>query len=224
MTPPSLRQITGPDWDQVARVFWDTFVLGSPVPFDVNCREAYEELVLGWYREHPEESRVVVADGHAVGYVLVCTDQRRFEREQRRVARRYLKQVLPRIMSARMSVEERRFLLYRLVDGYEAWRDEDPKAVGAHAHFNVASGYRSGLVVKDLVGHIDTVCRTAGLTHWTGQMNARDGRRLGLLQRYGFHIDSRVRNRTLTWLSGSRVERLTVVRAVGAIERVDLAS
>lgn len=224
MSAKVLRAITDGDWPHIATLFWDTFVLGAPVPFEVRNKPLYEDLVLGWYRSHPGDSRVVVADGAVVGYVLVCTEQRPFERQQQRAGLHYLERVLPRLLGSSISGDERRFLAYRLLDGYEAWRDEDPKAVGAHAHFNVARGHRSGLLVRDFVEHIDEMCLGAGLTHWTGQINARKGRRLGLLLSYGFHVDSRTPNRTLTWLTGSRVERLTVVRRVGAIERLEIAS
>lgn len=224
MITSELREVRKGDWGQIASIFWNTFVLGSPIPFQVSQRRAYEDLVLGWYRDHPQLSRVVAVEGRVVGYVLVCTDQRPFEREQRRAGLRYVRQVGRALADPRMSRSERRFVFYRLVDGYEAWRDEDPKAVGAHAHFNVAGGYRSGLLVRDFVEHIDQVCREAGLTHWTGQINAREGRRLGLLLRHGFHVETRTPNRTLSWLTGSRVERLTVVREIGEILRLVRAS
>lgn len=135
----------------------------------------------------------------------------------------YLRRAIP-LLFGPISRMERRFLATRLLDGFEAWRDEDPMAVGAHAHFNLASGHRSGLVVRSLVEHIDAMCAVAGLRHWTGQINARDGRRVGLLRRYGFSVQSKTRNRTLSWLARADVERITVVREIGAIERLPLAS
>lgn len=92
-------------------------------------------------------------------------------------------------------------------------------ATGARAHFDVAAGHRSGLAVKTLVEHVDEACREAGLSRWSGQMNAREGRRETVLVGYGFVIHSKTPNRTLSWLAGSDVSRLTVAREVGALQR-----
>jgi hypothetical protein len=81
-----------------------------------------------------------------------------------------------------------------------------------------------GLVVRDLVEHLDRMCLERGLTHWTGEMDAREGRRVGLLRSYGFGVHSITRNRTLSWLTGMTVQRVTVVREVGEISRLDVAS
>jgi hypothetical protein len=45
-------------------------------------------------------------------------------------------------------------------------------------------------------------------------MNARAGRRVAAIGRWGAEIVSRRPNGTLSWLTGSPVERLTVVRHV----------
>jgi hypothetical protein len=47
-----------------------------------------------------------------------------------------------------------------------------------------------------------------------GEMNARAGRRVAALSRWGAEIVSRRPNGTLSWLTGSPIERLTVVRRV----------
>jgi hypothetical protein len=47
-------------------------------------------------------------------------------------------------------------------------------------------------------------------------MNARAGRRVAALGRWGAEIVSRRPNATLTWLTGAPVERLTVLRRVAA--------
>jgi hypothetical protein len=207
----------------VTSIFWDTFVLGSPIPFRIGCRDVYEQLALSWYQEHPEQSRVAVIDGKVVGYVLVCTDQAAFEAAQYRNGLNYLRHVLPRLIGP-ISRLERKFILTRLLDGFEAWRDEDPMAVGAHAHFNLKRGFRSGRVVRGYVEHIDVMCADAGLTHWTGQINAKDGRRVRLLEEYGFNLASTTPNRTLSWLARSEVRRVTVVREAGSLERLSAAS
>lgn len=224
MSAVELRPLEKGDMDRVAALFWDTFVLGDPVPFPIGFREEYEELVLGWYRANPGPSALAWSDGRPVGYVLACLDQPSFERWQVRRGWAYASTVIRSRLGGRMTPQERRFFRLRLVDGFEAWRDEDPAATGAHAHFNVARGARSGLLVRELVEHIDGACAGAGLTHWTGQINAREGTREEVLQRYGFVIHSRAPNRTLSWLAGEPVRRLTVVRRVGDLRRMPAAS
>jgi hypothetical protein len=54
----------------------------------------------------------------------------------------------------------------------------------------------------------------AGFESWYGEMNARTGRRVAALGRWGAEVVARRRNGTLTWLTGSPVERLTVLRHV----------
>jgi hypothetical protein len=54
----------------------------------------------------------------------------------------------------------------------------------------------------------------AGFESWDGEMNARAGRRVAALNRWGAEIVSRRPNGTLSWLTGSPVERLTVLRRV----------
>lgn len=218
-----LRPMEPSHWSDVVSIFWDTFALGSPIPFRIGCRDSYEQLALSWYREYPDQSRVAIIDGKVVGYVLVCTDQASFEAAQYRNALRYLRHVLPRLI-APISRYEREFIRTRLIDGFEAWRDEDPHRVGAHAHFNVSRGFRSGLMVRKYVEHIDAMCVESGLSHWTGQINAKDGRRRSVLETYGFTAVSATRNRTLSWLTRGEVERITVVRKVGQIERLSTAS
>ncbi len=223
MSRPQLRPIEPPHWSDVSSIFWETFVLGSPIPFRIGCRDVYEQLVLSWYQERSDQSRVAVVDGEVVGYVLVCTDQAAFEAAQYRNGLSYLRQVVPRLIDP-ISRLERKFILTRLLDGFEAWRDEDPMAVGAHAHFNLKRGFRSGHVVRDYVEHIDLMCADAGLTHWTGQINARAGRRARVLEEYGFKLASATPNRTLSWLARSEVQRITVIREAGILHRLRSAS
>jgi hypothetical protein len=58
------------------------------------------------------------------------------------------------------------------------------------------------------------VVAAAGFPAWFGEMNARAGRRAAALSRWGAEIVGRQPNRTLTWLAGAPVERLTVLRRV----------
>lgn len=220
--PVELRPLDDRGIEMVPGIFWSTFLMGRALPFEVHDRGAHERLVLGWYLENPSDSRLVWWEGRPVGYVLVCTDQARFERWQLKEGVRYLRRVMPRLPG--MSPEARRFVMMRLLDGLDAWRDEDPVGAGAHAHFNLERAARSGLVIKTLIQHVDDACSKAGLSHWTGQMNDRGGGRRKVMAGYGFRVVSRSENRTLSHLLGEPVERLTVVRQVGEIQRLPTAS
>lgn len=114
-------------------------------------------------RRIPTPSRVAIIDGKVVRYVLVCTDQASFEATPYRNTLQYLRHVLPPLI-APVTRSEREFIRTRIIDGFEAWRDEDPMGVGAYAHFNIAGGFRSGGLVKQYVEHRDAVCVDSGLS------------------------------------------------------------
>jgi hypothetical protein len=57
--------------------------------------------------------------------------------------------------------------------------------------------------------------RSSGTLAHRARGNARAGRRVAALGRWGAEVVARHPNRTLTWLVGAPVERLTVVRHVG---------
>ncbi|HYV59038.1 MAG TPA: hypothetical protein VFA62_03100, partial [Acidimicrobiia bacterium] len=73
-----------------------------------------------------------------------------------------------------------------------------------------------GLPGRLLADHVDEVVADAGFQSWYGEMNARAGRRVAALGRWGAEIVSRRPNATLSWLTGAPVERLTVLRHVSA--------
>jgi hypothetical protein len=217
-----LRPLTAADAPEVAAIFRETIALGKPLPGEVPDFAAYEDFSLGWYLgPGTPDCAVVETEDRLDGYVLVCTDPDGFERHRRRAARRFLSRVGPRLALGRYPPFAARFYRLRLRDGWELWRRARRTAPGAHAHFNVRPGARSGLLVRDFVAHVDRVCAAAGWETWTGEMNSRGGLRSRVLERYGNAIVGRSRNHTLSWLAGEEVERLTVVRPIGDITRVD---
>jgi hypothetical protein len=64
------------------------------------------------------------------------------------------------------------------------------------------------------MAHIDERCRLAGCDSWYGELNERDGSRIGALQRIGMEVVDAVPNHTLTMLLGEPVRRLTLLRRV----------
>jgi hypothetical protein len=130
---------------------------------------------------------------------------------------------VPGLLGGRYDDFSDRFFRLRLRDGWDLWRRAPHTLGGAHVHFNAGAGSRGGLLIRDFVAHADRVCAAAGIAVWKGEMNAPAGTRARVLERYGAEIVHRTPNRTLSWLTGKEIERLTVARPVGDIVRVDAA-
>jgi hypothetical protein len=102
----------------------------------------------------------------------------------------------------------------RLRDGWALWRHRDHGLDGVpHAHLSTCDAM-GGLPGRLLADHVDTVVAAAGFAAWSGEINPRAGRRVAALGRWGAEVVARHPNRTLSWLSGAPVERLTIVRTV----------
>lgn len=207
----------------VREIFQSTIALGRPFPFSSDGRRdhlrPYEDLCLGWYLDEGRASAAVLRDGSAVlGYALVCLDPPSFERWQRRATARFLRIVLPRLAAHRYPTPVDRFYELRLRDGWRMWRARRCQPALPHAHLNsvAAVGDLSG---RPLADHIDSACRAAGITAWSGEINARPGRRTAALDRWGAEVIDRTPNATLSWLVGAPVERLTIVRRVPTLAR-----
>jgi hypothetical protein len=205
------------DEPELRRVFRSTIALGHPLAHDLDLDAAlrpYERLCLGWYLDAGRDHASVLRDDdRVVGYALVCLDAPAFARWQRRAGARFTAQVVPRLLLRRYPAPIRRFYRLRLRDGWDLWRhSEDTVAELPHAHFNATT--TGGLPGRILADHVDAVVAAAGFDAWYGEMNARAGRRVAALGRWGAEIVSRRPNGTLSWLAGAPVERLTVLRHV----------
>ena len=214
-----IRPLRNADERELRRVFRATIALGHPVsdqPGVDHALRPYERLCLGWYLGPGRRyASVLRDDDRVVGYALVCVDPEGFGRWQRHAAARYLAHVVPRLVLRRYPASVRRFYRLRLRDGWDLWRHTDDRVAGLpHAHFNATAP--GGLPGRLLADHVDAVVAAAGFEAWYGEMNARAGRRVAALGRWGAEIVSRRPNATLTWLSGAPVERLTVLRRVAA--------
>lgn len=214
-----VRPLRTTDEPELRRVFRSTIALGHPVSPGAGVDAAlgpYERLCLAWYlgpgRKH---ASVLRDDDRVVGYALVCVDPDGFARWQQRAGARFTAHVVPRLLLRRYPASLRRFYRLRLRDGWDLWRHSDDRVAGLpHAHFNaIAPG---GLPGRLLADHVDEVVAAAGFDSWYGEMNARAGRRVAALGRWGAEVVSRRPNATLSWLTGAPVERLTVLRHVTA--------
>ena len=205
-----LRPLGVDDDSAVRRLFDETVGLGRPLGFQVAAYRHYQGICLDWYLGPGRQDAAVALVGAEVcGYALVCTRQAEYEQWLRRRVMRFL---VHTAVAALGRNESGRFLRLRIADGWHSWRHAFPSPMAAHAHLNVAPGSRGGGAARILVNHIDERCRLAHLPGWFGEMNAPAGHRAAALARLGTEVVHRVPNRTLSWLCGQPVDRLTVVR------------
>jgi hypothetical protein len=201
----------------VQRIYRETLAAGSPHPFTYfhygTYLAAYEHLCLGWYLGPGADHAVMLRAGaDVVGYALVCVDEAAFRRWQRHHAARLVGGVVPRLAFRRFPPVVDRFYRLRLRDGWNAMARRDPPAP-AHAHVNVIAddAFAPG---RRLAEHVDALCRRRGIPAWYGEINARRGRRVRALERWGARVVRRTESHTFSWLCGGPVDRLTVVRPV----------
>jgi hypothetical protein len=203
------------DVPAVRQLFRDTVALGRPLPFDLRAWGRYEELCLGWYlQRHRLDDHAVLSDeaGRVRGYALVCCDHAGFVRWSRGAGLRWAASTAAALLTRRFGRDEARFHRLRLLDGWRGLRAGVDPAMPAHAHVNLARDARGRMHVGALVEHIDGRCASRRLPGWFGEINAPAGRRRAALEAYGATVVHRMPNRTLSWLRGTPVERLTVVR------------
>lgn len=212
------RTMRPADVSAVRRLFADTIAYGRPVPFDFTDLDRYAAVSLDFYlRERPLADHAVLDDdGTVVGYTLVCVDEAGYRRWSRRAAARWTLGTLGRLVRRRYHAAEATFHRLRLVDGLATLRSGVPMPMPAHAHLNVARRTRGRLHVRSLIRHIDERCAAAGLPGWYGEINTVPGRRAEAFVSHGAEVVHRQHNRTLSWLAGRTIERMTVARPLDA--------
>jgi hypothetical protein len=210
------------DHPEIRALFRATVELGRPLAFAADAPrllDAYEQLCLGWYLDPASPAAVgVLRDepgGPVRGYAIVCATDAAFARWQRRAAARFLVAAASSLCSRRRRPASR-FVRTRVADGWALRRPPTRVRGLPHAHFNAAPD-RKGLPGRALADFVDAACAAAGHDAWYGEINARPGRREAAINRWwGGEVVHRDRNRTLSWLAGEPVDRLTVLRHVPA--------
>lgn len=190
-----------------------TLLRGRPMPAAVGDLERYTSLCLDWYltRGH---IIVAVADGTVQGYLLACLDEQDHRRWARRQALRWAAAMAWEVALGRRRGAARRFVWLRVRDALHGWRHAPPPPFDAHAHVNLAPSLRSARTGPQLARSMDELVAGTGLTGWYGELNVAEGRSLGVLERIGVTVAHRQPSRTFTWLEGTPIERITLVRAV----------
>lgn len=200
----------------VAALFDDTVLLGTPFDTMPAGFDAYRDVCLGWYLGPGRRNAALAVDGDGapVGYALVCTDEAAANRWSARASGRLVLAVASAAARRRLDPAGRRFYRSRVRDVGRLARARTAPPAAAHAHVNVATGFRSGSATIALVAHVDDVCRRSGHRTWYGEMNERPGRRLRALERLGLEVVGTAPNRTLSAVLGEPVVRLTLLRRV----------
>ena len=215
-----LRPLLPGDDDEIKNIFMETIVMGQPLNFKIRFQDDFAHVSLGWYLENARElcRSLVTDDGQIVGYVLICADEKNFNRWM-------YKQTI-RLMMKSISVAPIGLLrggtwgLYwrRVADGAKLTRQELPGNFDMHAHVNMRSHARFGAGGLQSLRFVDDQAAILGFAGWYADINSKSGRRSASLERLGGQIIQRSHNRTLSWLAGESIERLRVVRRSTPIE------
>lgn len=205
------------DDDRIRAIFRATLAMGAGVAFVIPDLDRYEALCLDWYLGPGRDDAAVLeaADGRVGGYALVCTSPDAHRRWTRRHAARFAVMVVAGFARGRYRGEAARFYRFRMHDGWSL-RTRPAAVTGlGHAHVNLVPALRAGRAGRVLAAHIDDRVSHAGLPGWFGEINAVSGHRAAALERLGGTVVHRAPNRTMSELTGLRVDRLTVVRSLG---------
>lgn len=195
----------------VRRVFLGTLVLGRPAPLPTSELTRYASLCLDWYLDHPDGSAVVEQDGVVRGYLLLCLDSAAHGHWARRQAVRWAAGAFLRLVTGRLRGPARRFVALRVRDGL-AMRRSPAAPFAAHAHVNLDVEVRDAGVGHRLLGLVDDAVAAAGEDGWYGEMNWPADTTPATVGAVGGVVVHRARNRTLSWLAGTPIDRATVAR------------
>jgi len=189
---------------------------GTSLAFEPPAFDRYTDLCLDWYLGPGRVHARVLDDGHKlVAYTLVCTDAAAYRRWSVPRSLAFAAVALGKTASRPRDESAATFVRMRIRDGWDLRRAPSPMPV--HAHMNLDASVRGTSAALVLIDHIDGVCRSVGAPGWYGEVNARVGRRSRGLERIVGPVVHRAPNHTYTWLAGTPVERLTVVRRVSPL-------
>ena len=215
-----LRPLQPDDDADIKNIFMETIVLGKPLQFKICFQDDFAHVSLGWYLKNARDlGRCIVTDeGLVVGYVLICADEKKFNR--------WMCIQTIRLMAKSLIVAPFGLLrggtwgLYwrRVIDGAKLSRQRLPENFNMHAHVNMRSHARFGAGGLQSLRYVDEQATIRGFAGWYADINSRSGRRSASLERLGGQIIQRSQNRTLSWLAGESIERLRVVRQATPIE------
>lgn len=161
-----IRAYRAGDRRPIAAILAATALRGRPLSTFFEDQEVLVKLFMDYYlRYEPESCFVAERDGRVVGYIMGCTDTRRY---LRLVLLRYAPQLLTRVLSRVLTGRYRRAATYRtlwwvLSRGWREVPEADLRQFPAHAHLGVAAELqRDGFLIylcmvrlgDALIGHL----------------------------------------------------------------------
>lgn len=200
-----IRRYRPGDRQAVRDICAATGLLGESISYIFPDHDFFVDFLTCYYTDiEPESAMVVETDGMVVGYLLGCTDLRRYLRCQACLLCKVLLGVMKGFLRSSYGPLARRFFLWLL---WRGWR-EVPKAPaeGAHFHFNILKPWREAATTRKLV---ETFLDYLRLEHprmkivW-GQMETFGARRsLALFRRLGWEFYDQIRFGKYKYLFGS---------------------
>jgi hypothetical protein len=215
-----LRPLQPGDDADIKNIFMETIVMGQPLHFKICFKDDFAHVSLGWYLKYARElGRCIVSDeGQVVGYVLICADEKKFNRWMYIQTIRLIVKSLAVAPIGLLRGGTWGLFWRRVVDGAKLTRQELPDNFDMHAHVNMRSHARFGAGGLQSLRYVDERAAMLGFAGWYADINSKSGRRSASLERLGGQIIQRSHNRTLSWLAGESIERLRVVRRANLTE------
>ena len=210
-----IRRYRRRDRAQIRHIICATALRGRPLAAFFEDEQVLVKLFMDYYLSYePESCFVAESEGRVVGYIVGCTDSRRY---QRVVLFRYGPQLLARLLLRLVTARYRRLGTYRTLWWalVRAWREvpaADLRQFPAHVHLGVAPELRTAgaafyvCVVRlgdALIGDL----RARGVRGLHGQI-AEPGAQDFLSERiqtlYGFRVAAKRRFSLWTRITGER--------------------
>lgn len=213
---PIVRRYRDTDRDAVVRCFFDTLLLGEPLPHGLANASGYARLCLGWFLDHEPTAANVAVDprtDRVVGYALLATDGAAARRWARRQCLGFAVTTAPRLVSPGWS-RSRAFYAARARDVLGNRTRHGYRVGGALARLVVGRAYLDGALVRRLLLAVDQTCLEHGLAGFATEIDVRGDARPPWV-RLGFELVAETRNRTVSDRLGTAVVRFTAVRRLG---------
>ncbi|MCL0063268.1 hypothetical protein M1N70_00500 [Peptococcaceae bacterium] len=171
-----------------------TAVMGESIELFFNNSEFFVDFFTSYYTDvEPQSAFVVEYDGRVVGYLLGCTNVKKYLLYQFMMFWKLILKVLKGICLKKYNKNCIKFFWWLM---WKSWR-EIPCAPmsGAHFHFNILKGYRGISTTKRLVEAYVTYLKEKhpNIKIVWGQMEVFENRRMpAVFERFGWKLYDKV--------------------------------
>ncbi|MFC1801378.1 GNAT family N-acetyltransferase [Nanoarchaeota archaeon] len=188
-----IRKYQSQDKQAVRKICADTGLQGKPIDPVFSDREIFSSVITDYYLDHePEHAWVVEDQGKVVGYLLGCTNTKRFERIM-------ATKIIPTTIAKTLKrcFIDGKYNNHQNTKKFLKWAAtkamfemvEHPHDAPAHLHINLAQGYRSRRLGLDLLTNYENMLRENGINKYFGEVFSSESRRQEeLYKRIGFEI------------------------------------